>query len=254
LKGARKLENPQAEGQQQDLAKKKKRRRRRLFLLIDLVVSLTITATLILLLLHRPASYNPRKAAETEEVSQYWTHVIWPQIYNGAQRQQPFELEISEEEVNRIVADAGWPKVSEGAVFTAPQVIFTADGIILMGTATIENVDFIVTITGKPIVDEKGLLNLNISAFKVGALNVTPLARIIARKMYAQRLAEIEVNPDDLNTKVLDSLLNSKPFEPVFTIEDKKIKIVGIISEQGKTTIRFVGAGAAGREKVKPVR
>jgi uncharacterized protein YpmS len=243
LKGERKLENSQIESKPQDSAKMKKRRRMRLFLLIDLGVSLTLTTILVLLLLHRPASYNPAKPAETKEVNQYWTHVVWPQIYNGAQQQKPFEVEITEEGINQAITASGWPKVSEGAVFTAPQVIFTTDGVSLMGTATIENVDFVVTIRGKPAIEPNGLLSLNLSAFKVGALNVTPLAKVIARKMYAQRLSKVEANPDDINIKILNSLLDGKPFEPVFTIEDKKIKIVGVEAGEGKIAIKFAAAG-----------
>ena len=242
--------NPEEKKQEpSEAARLKKRKRRRLWLLVDLGVSLTVTAIMLLLLLHRPVSYNPTKPAQTKEVNTYWTHVIWPQIYNGAQQQKPFELEVSEEGINRIVADSDWPKVSEGAVFTAPQVNLATDSIILMGTATIENVNFIVTMAGKPVIDESGLLNLNISAFKIGALNVTPLAKVIARKMYAQRLADVRVNAEDLNAKVLNSLFYDKPFESVFPIDDKKIKIAGITTEQGKLTIRFVNAGGRKTKK-----
>jgi hypothetical protein len=244
------LINPEEKKQEpSETARLKKRKRRRLWLLVDLGASLTVTAIMLILLLHRPVSYDPTKPTQTKEANTYWTHVVMPKIYNGAQEQKPFDLEISEEGINRIVADSGWPKISEGAVFSEPQVKFTADGITLMGTATIENVNFIVTMVGKPVIDESGLLNLNISAFKVGALNVTPLAKVIARKMYAQHLADVRVNAENLNAKVLNSLFYDKPFEPVFAVDDKKIKIAGITTEQGKLTIRFVNAGGRKAKK-----
>ena len=246
-KGAIKLENAQVDKQQQELAKKKKRKRRRILLLVDLCVSLTVLAIVLILLFHRPAAYHPVKPSGTNEVNTYWTIVLYPKIYNGAQEQKPFEVEISEEGINQLVADSGWPKFSEGAAISKPQVKFTPDGIVLMGTATVEGMDLIVTIKGKPAVDANGLLNLNIDAFKVGALNVTLLARIVARKMYSQQLTKSAVDPDEINTELISSLINNEPFEPVIPVEDKKIKIVAVFYEQGKLTIKFVGAGRGRR-------
>lgn len=247
MKGAIKLQNNSQNQSELELAKKKKRKRRRIFLLIDLCVSLTILAIILILLFHRPAAYHPIKPSGTKEVNKYWTNVLYPQIYNGAQQQNPFEVEISEEGINQLVADSGWPKFSEGAAISQPQVKFTPDGITLMGTATIEGMDLIVTIKGKPIIDANGLLNLNIDAFKVGALNVTLLARIVARKIYSQQLTKTAVDPDEINTELIDSLINNEPFEPVIPVEDKKIKIVAVFYEQGKLTIKFVGAGRGRR-------
>jgi hypothetical protein len=239
----KKLENYQPDIQQQELAKKK-RKRKRLWLLIDLGISLTITTILIVLMLHRPASYNPTKPAKSNEVNKYWTHVILPRVYNSAQEQKPFELTITEEGINQTIADSGWPKISEGAVFSEPQAKFTLDGIMLMGTATIEDVNLIVTIIGKPAIDANGLLHLNLSSVRVGALNVTLVAKIIARKMYKKRLAESDADPDDLNVQVLDSLFDDKPFLPVFDVEDKKIRLTGVTTADGKITLQFTDAGS----------
>jgi len=240
-------EKSQVDKEQQELAKRRKRRRRRIFLLVDLCVSVAVLVVILILLFHKPADYNPRKPSSSKEVNTYWTHVLYPQIYNGAQLQKPFEVEVSEEGINQLVADSGWPKFSEGAVISQPQVRFAQEGIILMGTATIEGMDLVVTIRGKPAVDVNGLLNLNIDAFKVGALNMTLLARMVARQMYSEKLSELKVNPDDINIEILDSVINNEPFNAVIPIEDKRIKITGVAYEEGKLRIQFTGVSRARR-------
>lgn len=242
IEKVKQTEKSQVDKEQQELAKKKKRRRRRIFLLVDLCVSVTILTVILILLFHRPAAYNPTKPSGSKE-NKYWLNVLYPQIYNGTQQQKPFEVEVSEEGINQLVADSGWPKFSEGAIISKPQVKFTPDGIILMGTVTIEGMDLIVTIKGKPVIDANGLLTLNIDAFKVGALNVTLLARMVARKMYSEKLSPTQEDPGDINAEILDSMINNEPFEPVIPVEDKKIKVVGATYEQGKLLIKFVGAG-----------
>jgi hypothetical protein len=232
---------------EQELVKKRKRRRRRIFLLVDLCISLTVLAVILILLFHKPAAYKPAVPSETGEVNKYWTNVLYPQIYNGAQQQKPFDVAVEEGGFNQLVADSGWPKFSQGAVISKPQVNFSPDGIALMGTVTIEGMDLVVTIKGKPVIDANGLLNLNVDAFKVGALNVTLLARTVARKMYSDQLSAGSGDPENLNIQMIDSILNNEPFEPVIPIEDKKIKIVGVTYEQGKLTIKFIGAGKSRR-------
>ncbi len=247
MKGAAKLQKVVKNPEELELAKKKKRRRRRIFLLVDLSVSLTVLAIVLILLLHKPAAYKPLESTGSQEENKYWANVLGPQIYNGAQLQKPFDVVVDEQGFNQLVADSGWPKFSQGAVISKPQVKFTPDGIILMGTVTAEGVDLVVTIKGKPSIDPNGLLNLNVDAFKVGALNVTLLARTVARKMYSDQLTESALDPEEINVQILDSIINNEPFEPVFPIEDKKIRITGVVYEEGRLTLKFVGAGKAGR-------
>ncbi len=99
-----------------------------------------------------------------------------------------------------------------------------------------------VTIELEPEIDEGGLLNLEVTKVKVGAMNITPLAKIVAKKMYMQRISNLEVNTGALQTKILASLLTDEPFEPVFIIDEKKVRIEKITIESEKLSAHLVPA------------
>jgi uncharacterized protein YpmS len=67
-------------------------------------------------------------------------------------------------------------------LFTAPKVLFVPGSVVLMGSANVKSAQFVVTITPEPKTNEKGLLNLQVAKVKIGAMNITPLAKIIAKK------------------------------------------------------------------------
>lgn len=232
-----------------DLKTRKKRKfKKRYWLLIDLAVAIVI----LFLLLYRPARYKPRDIAPTgnnqKEISPYLTNVLLPQLYNGAQRQEPFDLVVIQKGINETIARFQWPRESNGVILSAPTVFFVPESIILMGTANIKGVDIVVTVVAKPSLDEEGLLNLQVEKVKIGAMNITPVARLLAKRMYAERLATIPVDTENLRAKIAASLLNGEPFEPVFNIKDifddvdKKVRVEKITITQEKLTIRLVPA------------
>jgi uncharacterized protein YpmS len=228
-----------------DLKTGKKRKLKKAFwcwLLIDLVVVLVI----LILLLHKPARYNPPVASSASnqrgQDCPYLTHELSPQLYNGVQQGEPFDLVVTQEGVNEIIAWSEWPKQSEGIIFSAPMVLFVPDRVVLMVTADVKGVGFVITIVVEPTINEEGLLNLRVAKLKVGAMNVTPLARIIARSSYEQRFAMGDIDSDDLSVRIAASLLNNEPFEPVFELEDKKARVEKITIEQEKLTVHLVPA------------
>jgi transcriptional regulator of aromatic amino acid metabolism len=131
---------------------------------------------------------------------------------------------------------------SEGILLYAPAVLFVPGAVVLMGTADVKGVEFVVTIELEPKIDEQGLLNLHVGKVKVGAMNITPLAKMTAKKMYAQRVAAIRIDREALRTKIAASLLNNEPFEPVFRIDDKKVRIEKITIAEEKLLLRLVPA------------
>jgi len=66
---------------------------------------------------------------------------------------------------------------SEGVLLYAPAALFVPDAVVLMGTADVKGVEFIITIELEPKINEQGLLNLQVAKVKVGAMNITPLAK-----------------------------------------------------------------------------
>ena len=229
----------------------KKTRRKKL--VMWLLVDLAVAAVVFGLLVYRPGRYNPADFdsydLESGQVSPYLTHELSPQVYNNSQRGEPFDLVITQSGVNEIVAGMGWPKFSEGIMLYAPSVLFVPGSVVLMITANVKGVELIITIELEPKIDEQKMLNLQVVKVKVGAVNITPLARMMGKKMYAERLAVLNVDTEALQTKtealqtkIVASLLNEEAFEPVFSVEDNKVRVEKITIYKEKLTARLVPA------------
>jgi len=226
-----------------DLQNRKKAKRKKLirWLLIDIAVA----AIVFTLLLYRPGRYKPSDSGQYKrgEVSPYLTNELSPTIYNGAQRVEPFDVIITQDGLNDIIARGNWPMESEGVLLYAPAALFIPGRLVLMGTADAKGVEFVVTIELEPNIDEEGLLNLELAKVKVGAMNITPLAKIIAKKMYMERISGIEIDSGAIQTMIAASLLTNEPFEPVFSIDDKKkVRIEKITIENEKLSAHLVPA------------
>ena len=221
----------------------KKRKYRKLirWLLVDLAIACTIFA----LLLYKPSRYSPMEAnfagSNARRVHPYLTHLS-SEFYNGVQREKPFELIVLEEGINEVISQSEWPMESEGVRFSAPAVLFVPESIILMGTANIRGAEFVVTVVMEPNVDQGGFLNLQVAKVKIGAMNITPLAKIMAKKMYQNRLATEPIDIGDWRAKIAGALLNDEPFEPVFKVEDKTVRVEKVTVAPGQLILHLVPA------------
>jgi len=223
----------------------KNRKKARLIKLVRwLLVDLAVAAIVFAVLLYRPGRYKPADSENyrTGEVSPYLTNELSPAVYNGAQRAKPYDVIITQDGLNDIIARGNWPMESEGILLYAPAALFVPGRLVLMGTADAKGVEFVVTIELEPTIDEEGLLNLQVAKVKVGAMNITPLAKIIAKKMYMQRMSGLEVDTKALQTQIVASLLTDEPFDPVFSIDDKKVRIEKITIENEKLLAHLVPA------------
>ena len=207
------------------------------WLLSGLLVTFII---FVLLLLYRPADFTAPNIADEKQVSQYVTHILGPGIYNYAQRQEPFDLVILREKTKDIVALYKWPRQFNGIRFSAPEVSFVPGRVVLMGTVLVGGAELAVTVVLEPALDQTGLLNLRVIKAKVGAVNVTPLVRAIARRMYQLQPASSDTDTEKIHAQIAASLLNDEPFEPVFKIDDKKVRIRKITITPEKLIIRLV--------------
>lgn len=219
--------------------KKAKSKKKVYLLLIVLVVVSAMVIAVFALLLHRPSSYKPLDLAHSKEVSPYLTHEFLPELYNGAQLQEPFNLVVTQMGINDIVARFDWPKEFGSVSFSAPMVFFAPARIMLMGIVSLKGAEFVATVVAEPSLDAEGLLNLQMVSVKIGAVDITPLAAVLARRIYQQRFSADNINAEDLRAQVLASLLEGQPFEPIFKIEDKKVRLEKITLEPEKLTIRL---------------
>jgi len=227
--------------------KRKKSRRRRL--LIWLSIDLAVAAVVIALLVYRPARYRPivpPPSPNGETVHPYLHRDLGATFYNKAQERRPFEMVVLDQMLNEAIASKTWQ--SEGVGLSAPQIFFIAGQILLMGTADLEGAKFIVTIELAPQMTENGYLDLVVQKVKVGAMNVTPLARMMGRKMYQEQVNTGSVDTENLGTKIVASLLNGQPFEPVIEVDDKWVQLKSFEITEGKLTAQFIPAkGHTGR-------
>ena len=215
---------------------KKRKFKKHYWLLVDLAVAVFI----LILLLYRPGSYEPIDSdLEQGRVHPYITYLS-SEIYNGAQLQEPFQLVVFDDKLTQSIA--GWSEGSEDVWLSSPVICFEPSGIELMAMADMKGVELIATVVIQPQIDENGLLNLQVDKVRLGAVNITPLARIVARRMYAQQLADMPVDMEDWRTKVFASLVNNEPFDPVFKVEDKKIRLKKITITDEKLTLNFIPA------------
>jgi hypothetical protein len=210
-----------------------------------LMVDLAVASIIFAMLFYKPSRYRPLEVNSTNSdprrVHPYLTNLS-SELYNGVQQGRPFKLVVIQEGINEAIIRSKWPMESEGVRFTAPEVLFVPDGIVLMGTATIKGADFIVTIVLEPKIDQQGLLNLQVAKVKIGAMNITPLAKIVAKRMYQNRIEMASIDLEDLRTKIARALLNDEPFEPVFNIDDKKVRLDQVTVIQGKLILHLVPA------------
>jgi len=221
--------------------KKKRKFKRRHWLLIDLTVVIIVIA----LLLYKPAGYKPVDAAWSGDkkgrVHPYLTQLS-AKIYNDAQLEEPFELVILQEKINQVIAR--WSQASEGIILSAPSVLFVPGCVMLMATAQVKGVELIVTIELKPEIDQDRLLHLQVAKVKIGAMNITPLARVMAKRMYEERLMTTPIDTSAWQAKIAAALLNNEPFDPVFPVPDTRVKVrvQKIIIQKGQLIARLVPA------------
>jgi hypothetical protein len=206
--------------------------KKRYWLLIDLAVVIFI----FILLFYTPSGYNPASGDGQGRVHPYLMQLS-SEFYNGVQFQEPFEVVVIDEKLTEAIA--GWSQASPDTVLSAPAVRFVPDCIELMGTATLKGVDLVVTIVLQPEIGEDGLLNLQVAKVKTGAMNITPLAKMIARKMYEQQTTVSPIGADDWRARLAASLLDGQPFDPVFPVEDKKVRLEKVDVRDGKLTLRL---------------
>jgi uncharacterized protein YpmS len=181
-----------------------------------LVLTLVLTA-------YKPGRYAPVKITDQNQVSPYLTHQLMPTIYNNAQLGEPFEVVITQQGLNDIIARLPRPVRLNNITLADPQIILSPQQIILMATVRARPIDFFVTIELNPTINERGLLNLHINSVKLGAVNITAVARLIGNKAYSNWLTTTGTEPNNFAAQVCRSLLRDDPFEPVFEIRGKTL-------------------------------
>jgi hypothetical protein len=225
----------------EDKAKKKKSRLKKL--LCWLAIDLLVAAIFVLLLLYRPGRYHPVVVSPTDpngqRVHPYVSQELGPQFNNGVEARRSFRMTIRDKAFNEAIALFKWPQEAQGVSLSLPQVLFQPGRIVLMGTATIEGADLVVTAELQPLLDERGLLNLDVKEVKVGAMPITTLAKMIGKQKYEERVAMGGTDPEDIRTQIAASLLTGQAFDPVVEYDGKKVRLKSIEISPGQLDVEF---------------
>jgi len=204
---------------------------------ISVVGVLALLVCVSFMLSRTPAHYKPLHPQNTDEVSQYLTNYLVPEIHNKSQLDEPFEVLIAQQGLNDIIARGPWPIKLNGLTLSDPAVVLSPNQILLMATVKYAGAGVVVTIIMNPRLDETGLLSLNLQHAKAGSVDITPFAMVLAEKIIAAQLDRVDSNnwADDTSA----SLLENKPFDPVFTAYEKQIRLTRIDISDTKAVLHF---------------
>jgi uncharacterized protein YpmS len=220
-----------------DSQKLKKTKFRRYFRLV-IVLALVLLALALALTAYRPGRYAPVRVADQNQVSPYLTHQLLPAVFNGAQLRESFEVVITQEGLNDIIARSPQPIKLHNITLTDPQVVLKPQQITLMATARARPVDLVLTIELNPTINQQGLLNLHVNSVTLGAVSVTSVAKLIGDKAYSDWMSSTGMEPDNIAAQICRSLLNDEPFEPVFEFGGKRLRVSRIdVSAEKITTL-----------------
>ena len=194
---------------------------------------------IFLLLLYKPKGFTSFVNTE-RTVSQYLTHTLAPELYNGLQSDQAFDVNIVDAGLNQAFFYLGWPKKFGPITCFSPAVIFNPQRIVILDKIRFAGLDFAVTVVIRPFFDTAGLLNLDIEMIKTGALKTTFPAKIIARRLYQKKVSSQPQPLPDWQTALAAALFDNKPFTPVFFIDDRKVLLEKINVEKSVLKIRLL--------------
>ena len=219
-----------------------------------IAIPLVLVLLAFVLVTHRPKNYTPLRIADQNQISTYLSHYLMPAIYNNSQLDAPFEVVITEEGLNDIIARWRQPVKFNNITFTDPQAILTQNQIILMATARTRFANPILTVRITPATNSFSQLNTHVDSVSLGAAGITTLTKSIGNKVFTDWLAFTGTEPNDIAAQVCRSLLNDEPFDPVFKVGDKSLRICKIKLEKKKITALLLPLSDAPRpaSKTKP--
>ena len=194
---------------------------------------------------YKPKRYKPVVAPDTGRVSPYLTHHLVPGFYNNIQLDEPFDLVVEEKGFNEVIADGSlfgfqWPVSLNGVTFDAPAAAALPETIMLMGTVDFADWPVVMTIVFKPKLDENGMLYLNLQSVKAGLLDISFLAKKIGSRVFAAQIQATQGLDREWLEKVSAAFLENKPFEPVFDVYERQIRLTKAKIESTKVVLTFV--------------
>jgi hypothetical protein len=185
-----------------------------------------------------PRAYCPPPIEQPEQVSPYLTHKLGPDFYNQAQFYEPFELIVEQDGLNDIIGRDQWPRRFGEVTVFRPMIIFEKDTVYLMGRVEVYGISPVLTLAARPVMDERGRLNVNIRSVQLGLLPITRVAAHVAEKALADS-AELFEDWPGLET-VVKAIVGNEFFEPSFDFGKQRVTVKDFSLEPGQLRLYLV--------------
>ncbi len=179
---------------------------------------------------YTPRAYKPVEPENPEQVSIYLTHELGPEFFNQIQRNEPFELIISQAGLNDITSQWDWPQQFGDMSVSDPYVTFSNQSILLMGTLTYKGVSSVVSITAFPAMNPDGTISMNIQSVRLGMVPVTTLITKLAQKAFDDNRSCFEEDPKAAEN--VQAIIHNEPFDPILWFPDYWVRISNFSIEQ----------------------
>ncbi|HEG43490.1 MAG TPA: hypothetical protein ENH94_05520 [Phycisphaerales bacterium] len=190
---------------------------------IVMVVAVSLAVAVAFMFMRTPARYKPAHPENADKVSPYLTNYLAPEIYNNVQLDAPFDLIITEEGLNDIIARDIWPQKAGGDNFYAPSVAFENGTIYLMGKVNYSRLPVVMTIVARAKLNPDGKIQINIETIKAGIVDITPFAMGRAEGILTDRVKD--AGDRSWLADLSDALMKNAPIDPIFTVSAHKRQV-----------------------------
>ncbi len=238
------------------------RKKRRVFNTIILVVMTLVFVVLValitagLMVLHQPKAYQPRTLSkEHQQLTEKQGKDQFTNMYNDIQRLETFKVSYNQQLINDLLmlddVQASYQQQLSQVeqYFKYAQFAFDSDRIYLMGQASLDSINAVVTITFVPKVTADGKLEIELESIKAGALSVPASMVLEQLQQVVSNVASGSIDLGTLNHYYIDDkrlehdwaglvkdLINTRHVSMdaiLRTMDDKQVRIDSIRSGQG---------------------
>lgn len=201
-------------------------------------VGLGVLIGIVILIWHKPKAYQPLQPENPEQVSLYLTHELGPDFFNRVQLEKPFDLIIEQQGLNDIISRLDWIQQLGPLSLVQPNIIFADGSILLMGTLQYKGVSSVLSILAFPTLDANQQIGMNIQSVRLGMVPVTTLVSKLSQKALDDNRDGFKEDPEV--EQIVQAIIRNEPFDPVFRIPDRRVRITGFTLENNVLTLTLL--------------
>lgn len=202
-----------------------------------ILISAAVVIFLCALIFHTPQPLENWHGQRNNQISKRITHILAANLFANLQESKPFQLRLSDADINEILSHGDYPEKRNNVVVHQSRVIFYEQTLVFMVNVDYKGMRFSVTAELIPSLNKNELLEIDISTVRIGALPVT----FVARKIYTDKYENRQPDPfkPAWQKKLEKALFTDTPVEPVFEIYERKIRITGLRITNGNIRLEL---------------